>query len=965
MKILKPFILILSVILFFSCVQKHEKKEIALAHFVNPFIGTNYVGNTYPGAQVPFGMVQLSPDNGLPGWDRIAGYFYPDSTIAGFSHTHLSGTGAGDLYDISFMPVRFPERSADKPLGVHSRFSHSKEEAHAGYYKVHLDDYNIDVELTAGLRTGVQRYTFKSGGASAIRLNLSKSMNWDKTLDASIKAIDQQKLSGLRHSDGWARNQTLFFATRISTPWDRIEIDTVQLDNGKVAMDAILYYDTLKPGEQIEVYTALSAVDSQHAFDNLYADINRAKAQSFDAFLSHAEDQWNQELQKIQIETEDVNQKVTFYTALYHSMLAPVVYDDEDGSYRGPDKKIYSLSAANKHHYSRFSLWDTYRAAQPLYTLICPNRVGDMVQSFIDFQHQHGRIPVWNMQASETDMMIGYHSAPVIADAILKGISGFDYTAALDACTTTANDDDYRGIGAYKKFGYLPCDIEHESLSKTLEYAYDDATIARIAQKLNKNDVAEVFAQRGQSYRAIFNKSNGFFQPKDTKGQFKTPFNPREYTTDITESNAWQYLWSVQQDVDGLVELIGGPEAFEKKLDAFFNATVADHEDLPLFSTGMIGQYAHGNEPSHHVAYLYNKTAHPNKGRKLIRQVMNQFYTNTPEGLCGNEDCGQMSAWYVFSAMGFYPVDPASGVYELGIPLCKKLSLNLPNGKQFVVRVDGDLNSTNVQKIQLNGVTLHGTTISHQQILAGGELVFFMTEEPIKSPKYESYKRKGDVIIDGKLDDPDWQKSAWSDLFVDIQGDKKPKPKYNTRFKMLWDEDAVYVAAKLEEPHIWSTIAKRDSTIYWDNDFEVFMDPDGDGCCYFEFEINAQNTPWDLLMTKPYYQGGTFLNDFDFKGLQHATNIQGTINDPSDTDKCWTVELRIPLKSVNEKIVPGTTWKMNFSRVEWLQVDVKNGKYIKRPGTEGFGNEENWVWAPTGIIDIHRPDKWGTVTFKN
>ncbi len=729
MRILKPFILVVLAIMCYSCGQQHVRKETNLAQLVNPFIGTDFVGNTYPGAQVPFGMVQLSPDNGLPGWDRISGYFYPDSTIAGFSHTHLSGTGAGDLYDISFMPVRFPEKVADKPLGVHSRFSHDNEEAHAGYYKVYLEDYNIDVELTAGLRSGVQRYTFKSGGASAIRLNLSKSMNWDKTLDAAIQVVDKQSLSGVRHSDGWARSQTLFFATTVSAPWDRIEIDTVQLEKGQVAMNAILYYDTLAAGTQIEVYTALSAVNSDNAFDNLQADVKRAGNQSFDAFLAYAEAQWNDELKKIQIDTEDANQKATFYTALYHTMLAPVVYDDEDGSYRGPDKKVYKLTDTNKHHYSRFSLWDTYRAAHPLYTFLFPERVGDMVQSFIDFQHQHGRIPVWNMQGSETDMMIGYHSAPVIADAILKGIGGFDYEAALEACVATANDDDYRGLGLYKKYGYLPWSMEHESLSKTLEYAYDDATIARIAKALGKEDLGKEFERRAKFYKNLFNAETKFMQPKDKVGKFKTPFDPREYTTDITESNGWQYLWNVQQDIDGLVDLMGGAEAFEKKLDEFFGASVESHEELPLFSTGMIGQYAHGNEPSHHVAYLYNKTANPDKGRKLIRQVMNEFYTNTPEGLCGNEDCGQMSAWYVFSAMGFYPVDPAGGIYELGIPLCRELTLKLPNGKQFVVKAVGDLSSTAIEKIQLNGITLEGTTITHEQILAGGQLDFFLKSQ--------------------------------------------------------------------------------------------------------------------------------------------------------------------------------------------------------------------------------------------
>lgn len=707
--------------LFGSCIK--EKENSQYARLVNPFIGTDYVGNTYPGAQIPFGMVQLSPDNGLPGWDRIAGYFYPDSTIAGFSHTHLSGTGAGDLYDISFLPTTSPLKKAKGPLGIYSKFSHENENAHAGYYQVFLDDYGIDVELTAGLRTGIQCYTFHKTEGAAIRLNLTKSMNWDKTHSASIRPVNTNLLTGHRHSKGWAKDQHLYFATQISKSWDHIELDTTFLANNQISVDAVLHYNTLKPNDQIIVYTALSANSEDNALENLKADLGNHVGK-FNYFVRQAEKQWNKELSKIKVISENHDKLVTFYTALYRTMLAPVVYDDYARTYRGPDKKIHHLSPKNKHHYSRFSLWDTYRAAQPLYTLLFPKRVGDMVESFINFYKQHGRIPIWNMQGGETDMMIGYHSAPVIADAYLKGINGFDPKEALEACVNTANDNNYRGISFYKKYGYIPYELENESLSKTLEYAFDDYAIYRMADAMGQDSLAKVFKKRSKSYQNLYNKKSGFFQPRNRKGEFIKPFKPKDYTTHITESNAWQYLWNVPQDVSDMVSIFGGKDSFNTKLDTFFSLSSNKDEKLPLFSTGMIGQYAHGNEPSHHVAYLYNWTDNAAKGHRIIRQIMDDFYTNTPGGLCGNEDCGQMSAWYVFSSMGFYPVNPVGGTFELGIPYFDSLQLSLPNGRLFTITQEGDTSTNKIKEVRLNNKILTGHTITYQQIMEGGELVF-------------------------------------------------------------------------------------------------------------------------------------------------------------------------------------------------------------------------------------------------
>lgn len=709
---------------FTACVPAGtEGQAECLADCVNPFIGTDFTGNTYPGAQVPFGMVQLSPDNGLPGWDRIAGYFWPDSTIAGFSHTHLSGTGAGDLYDISFMPVMLPYREAEAPLGIHSKFSHEEESASAGYYKVRLSDYDIQVELTATPRCGVQRYTFPKGDA-AVFLNLRKALNWDATVDAHVEQVDSVTIRGYRFSNGWAREQRVFFCTRFSRPL-AMSLDTVAIltEGKRTGTSVIARFDfQAEAGEQLVVSTALSGVSMDGAMRNLQAEVPE---DDFDKCLAAAREAWDRQLGRIEVRCEDRDEKVKFYTALYHAMLAPTLYSDVDGAYLGPDRQEHRTEGWD--NYGTFSLWDTYRAAHPLYTLVAPERVDDMVNSFIAFYEQNGRLPVWNMWASETDMMIGYHAVAVIADAYLKGIGGFDAEKALEACVVTANLDDYRGIGAYKKLGYVPYDLKDPynaddwSLSKTLEYAYDDHCIARMAEKMGRTDIAEEFYRRAQNYRNVYNPETGFMQPRDSRGHFVEPFSPDDYTPHICESNGWQYFWSVQHDVEGLIELAGGKERFAQKLDSMFTYHPGEDDELPIFSTGMIGQYAHGNEPSHHVIYLFNAVGQPWKTQQYAARVMHELYLNTPAGLCGNEDCGQMSAWYVFSAMGFYPVDPVSGRYELGTPLYPEVKLHLADGKTFTVRANGvSRENCYVKSVKLNGVPYDKTYITHEQILSGG-----------------------------------------------------------------------------------------------------------------------------------------------------------------------------------------------------------------------------------------------------
>lgn len=706
-----------------------EKVEEDLIGYTNPMIGTDFTGNTYPGAQVPFGMVQLSPDNGLPGWDRISGYYYPDSTIAGFSHTHLSGTGAGDLYDISFMPVTNPYKTGAEPLGIYSSFSHNDESASAGYYRVLLKDYNINVELTATERCGIQRYTFPEA-ESSIFLNLKKAMNWDFTADSHIEVVDSCTIRGYRHSWGWSPKQYIYFQTRFSRPFDAFQLDTTAIttkDKGRIGTAAIARFDfKTKQNEEILVTTALSGTSMEAAARNLEAE---APKDDFDFYMKQAQENWTKELVKIEVTSDDADKKTIFYTAMYHAMLAPTIYSDVDGSYFGPDGQVHQ--AEGWTNYSTFSLWDTYRASHPLFTYLQPERVSDMIQCFLHFYEQNGALPLWNLYGWETDMMIGYHAVPVIVDAYLKGIGDFDPVKALEACVTTANRDDYRSIGFYKEKGYVASDHENWSMSKTMEYAYDDYCIARMAEAMGEKEIADEFYRRSQNYRNVFNPETSFMQPRDSKGNFIPNYDPEAYIEDICESNGWQYYWSVAHDIDGLIELTGGEARFAERLDSMFTYETTDKSKLPIFSTGMIGQYAHGNEPGHHVIYLYNRVKQPWKTQQYAAQVMHTLYKNTPDGICGNEDCGQMSSWYVFSAMGFYPVDPISGQYEIGSPIFPEVKMYLANGKTFVVRAE-NVSDENIyiQSVTVNGQPYNKSYITHEMIMQGDTIHFVMGNKP-------------------------------------------------------------------------------------------------------------------------------------------------------------------------------------------------------------------------------------------
>lgn len=717
-------------VVLMSC-QNQQKPE-NYSHLVNPFIGTDGPGNTYPGATVPFGMVQLSPDIGIEGWDRIAGYFYQDSIISGFSHTHLSGTGAGDLYDISVMPTnsKFNKRIKENKGMPFSLFSHKDEHAEAGYYQVRLLSYDINVELTATEHVGIQRYDFPKDSLSKINVDLGFSMNWDAPTNTYIKVIDSTTIEGMRQSTGWAKDQRVYFVMQFSKPFksymlykDKELTQLTEIQDIKTRFEALFPTDNR---EKIVVKTALSSASIQGAYTALEKEASHF---DFDKYKNDAQHTWNQELGKIVIETDNPDEKSLFYTMLYQSMLAPTLLSDAQGYYKAPNGNIQKSTKFKR--YDTFSLWDTFRAAHPLFTIIHRERSKDFIASLLAHYKEAGTLPVWSMYGNETHMMIGYHAVPVIVDAYFKGIP-MDTCLAYEACKTSATTHE-RDIDVYEKLGYVPADNsegENWSVSKTLEYAYDDWCISQFAKDLGKTADAEYFAKRSENWRNLFDSKSTFIRPKNSDGNFVSPFTAKQYTPYYCESNAWHYFWYVPHNINGLIESLGGKERFEQKLDSMFTYAPSSSDKLPIFSTGMIGQYAHGNEPSHHIAYLYNYIGKPHKTQQRVRQILLSQYKNAPDGHCGNEDCGQMSAWYVLSSLGFYPVNPADGNYALGVPLFRKATIFLSNGKKFTIEMKNfSPDCFQVETILLNNKPLKNNTLRHKDIENGGHLVFVMKKK--------------------------------------------------------------------------------------------------------------------------------------------------------------------------------------------------------------------------------------------
>ncbi len=710
-----------------------------VTEYVDPFIGTGAHGHTYPGATVPFGMVQLSPDNGRSGWDWVSGYHYSDSIIVGFSHTHLSGTGIGDLNDVLFMPVTRPidiaqpyRQQEDRDYA--SRFSHDSEHAAPGYYSVFLEDPSVLVELTATTRVGLHRYTFPASSDAGIVLDLGYAVNGDAPTETSVRVAGDTMLVGHRYSRGWAADQRIYFAAVLSKPFATFSLadDSVALPQSLeatgTAVKVLLGFDTDEE-EQVLLKVGISYVDVDGAIRNLRAEV---PGWDFDGVRREAHEAWEAALSSVRVQSSDEAAKRTFYTALYRTKLAPIRFDDVDGRYRGGDGVAHQTDGfAN---YSIFSLWDTFRAAHPLYTILEPDRVNDMVRSMLAFADEYGLLPVWSLVGNETNTMTGYHAIPVIADAYLKGFRDYDVAEAFEAMKRSALED-HRGLRYYRRYGYIPSELERESVTKTLEYAFDDWAIAETASAMGRGQDYRTFAERGFSYRRVFDPETKFMRGKDAHGRWVEPFDPlhasHSVNADYTEGNAWQHSWFVPHDVRGLIELMGGDDAFTAKLDSLFAADTVVTGEKVSDITGMIGQYAHGNEPSHHIAYLYAYAGAAWKTQDAVRRILTTQYNDTPTGLAGNEDCGQMSAWYVFSAMGFYPVNPVGGVYVLGSPLFEEVTLDLGEGRRFSVRADGvSERNRYVQSVRLNGEPYEKTYILHDDVVAGGTLVLEMGPEP-------------------------------------------------------------------------------------------------------------------------------------------------------------------------------------------------------------------------------------------
>ncbi|XCF05960.1 GH92 family glycosyl hydrolase [Tamlana crocina] len=734
------------IVLVFTCKNKSKDSlknsaKPKLTHLVNPFIGTGGHGHTYPGATVPFGMLQVSPVNGISAWDWCSGYHYTDSVAIGFSHLALSGTGIGDLADILLMPINkevdlSPTPKERDSLNYKSKYTHKNENASPGYYQVYLEDHDIDVELTTSQRTAHHKYTFKEGDMQSVVLDLGFSINWDKPTETAINIENDSTVTGYRFSTGWAKNQKVFFVAKFSK----------LIKNSKLYIEGNLTENNTAIGEktatqlifdsqntnQLYVKVALSSVSIENAKNNL--DSGNF---DFEATKRNAEHIWESALQNIKVETPVDSLETMFYTALYHSQLAPVTFSDANGAFR---KENDSIAVADDYTaYSTLSLWDTFRAEHPLLTLVARDKVAHFINSMLAYYETRNILPVWTLYGNETNTMTGYHSIPVIVEAYLKGIHGFDAEKAYEAMKITMMQNE-RGLEHYKTFGYIPYELLDESVTITLEYAYNDWCVAQMAKALGKDNDYNFFMQRSKAYTYLFDKDTGFMRGKSKNGKsWNTPFDPkysnhREHT-DYTEGNAWQHSWFVPHAVEDFIAMHGGNETFTSRLEQLFTeSSDITGDNVSVDISGLIGQYAHGNEPSHHIAYMFNKANKPWRTQYWVNHILNTQYNTTPNGLSGNEDCGQMSAWYVFSAMGFYPMNPASGIYEIGSPIFEKTTIKLEDDKVFTIEAE-NVSDKNIyiQSATLNDKDFNSTTISHKQILNGGTLTFKMGPEPNKT----------------------------------------------------------------------------------------------------------------------------------------------------------------------------------------------------------------------------------------
>ncbi|MFT5103125.1 MAG: putative alpha-1,2-mannosidase [Candidatus Latescibacterota bacterium] len=769
-----PFLIaILPICLFFSCseeIKDNPDKDLAqkdFTQFVNPFIGTSKMGHTFPGATAPFGMVQLSPQtnfevmfNDDKSYNRetykyCAGYQYRDSTIIGFAHTNFSGTGHSDLGDFLVMPtvgdlVLDPLETSEKEKGFYSTFSHANEEASPGFYKVHLDSYDIKAELTASERVGFHQYTFPKAEEAHIILDLVYNVyhHDNKNVWTFIRVENDSIVTGYRQTKGWARTKKVFFALEFSKPfksyghkkYDEETYDGFyrRFDQSKnfpemTGKDLRAYFNfEIEENEQIQLKFALSSVSSAGAMKNLKAEIPHW---DFEKTKLTTQEKWHNELSKVAVETISEADKTTFYSALYHTMLSPIIYEDVDEQYRGLDQNIHTSKGFT--NYSVFSLWDTYRALHPLFNITQPSRNNDMIKSMLAHHDEsvHNMLPIWSHYANENWCMIGYHATSVIADAMAKKVGDFDPERALKASVNTANVRYFDGLGDYIDYGYVPDDKSHSSVSKTLELAYNDWCIAQMANDIGNADTETEFLARSEYYNNVYDPKISYMRPKLSDGTFRSDFDPLDtHGQGFIEGNAWNYGLYVPHQLDKMISMMGGKERFSQHLDSLFTMELDDkfiekHEDITR--DGIIGNYVHGNEPGHHIPYLYNWTAKPHKTQERVRMIMETMYGPTETGLCGNDDAGQMSAWYVFSSLGFYPVTPGSTKYALGSPLVKEAILQLENGKTLkIIANNQSAEHVFVSEVKLNGQLIIGNEIDHQDIMAGGELIFEMSKTP-------------------------------------------------------------------------------------------------------------------------------------------------------------------------------------------------------------------------------------------
>ena len=866
----------------------------AQSQYVNPFVGTDGHGHTYPGAILPFGAVQLSPDSRLEGWDGCSAYHYSDSKIYGFSHTHLNGTGCSDYGDILVTPfVGDPSVNNEKYALA---FSHKNETAEPGYYSVKFDN-GIQAEMTVANYVGVHRYTFGKSGKHGIIVDLQHR---DKTLESymTLKAND---LVGYRRSEAWNDDQYCAFSLKTSvTPTEVVYYVNDKLVNLKEVKGtnckAVLYF--AEDVTQVVVKVAISAVDMDGAVNNQteLTDFN------FDKVRKNATEVWNKELGKIEVSSTNPEYLKTFYTALYHCFTSPYLYSDMDGRYRGEDGKIHQTESNHKM-YTVFSLWDTYRALHPLLNIIDQKRSGDFLYTFLNQYRQSGYLPMWELSAYETWCMIGYHAVPVIYDAYQKGIRDYPAAEMLEAMVATSNLNKL-GRPEYAKFGFVPGDMENESVSKTLEYAYDDWCIAMFAQAIGDQKVYEEYIRRAQSYKNVMDP-NGFMRGR-MNGGFMTPFNPREVNNFYTEANCWQYTTYVPHDFDTYVDLMGGPGKMEIFLDRLFNSSseMAGRDQADI--TGVIGQYAHGNEPSHHAAYLYNYVGKPAKTQKLVKQILTELYNSKPDGLCGNEDCGQMSAWYVFSSLGFYPVCPGSDQYIIGYPLFDKAVVNLENGKSLVITKDSD--KPYIQSMTLNGKPLNRSFIYYKEIASGGTLAFTMGDEPNRN----------------------WGWGGVSEPYSRIEPKMSivPVPVFST--DKVSFQDRTFVAITIPQVMDQSTRRADVPKVQGQDDKAKSLDP----------KATSDNTPANRLQAMPVNQGGNYKIYYTTNGTEPTPKNGKLYTERLVVDKDMTIKA----VAVDEK---GNTSKVAEAKyVRYTR--NKDITYVTKPDPQYYAGGD------AGLIDNTR-----------